>query len=290
MNAQERKIALIIVVYEKPANTSLFLLVADQSSVHSHKQRESTWFRTGEYANSWDYAYGNYFDGNEGSGLLIAKDVFAIFSCKALERLHTTNSGMYIVAKLRNSVVQVHSAYWCSRCCACEPIKDNEYSLDVDPVKDLPNGFFAKILKPAVDIFGREPVRKCFLDDLTKAAIKLRQTIFTDIGVDADYVPSALPRQNKPDKAKSEGLASAMKRGSISQVMLKSLSNTYIRAQLCVRMKSVLLHMSEKIFTPPSMQSAFWSSLSDVFATTNAELAELSGSGIHLAWIQQSRD
>jgi hypothetical protein len=296
MNQSDRKIALMIIGSEKSGTTSLFRLLADHPEVHTHEQREMTWFRTDEYAEGWNYARKKYFGEADDGRVLIAKDVFAMYSYDALERLHAHNPDIRVVAMLRNPVDRAYSAYWYSRRRGREPVSDFAKALDAekerlayDPVQNLANGylangFYAIYLKQAIEIFGRERVRICFIEDLKTDANALCREIFASIGVDADYKPSVTTWQNKSGMAKSEGMARLMNKGLKSRGLMKRLAKAILSPELRVKLKHALLRMNEKPFTLPPMSSDVRQYLVESYRDANAELAELSGSDIPIDW------
>ena len=296
MNYEMIKISLMIVGSEKSGTTSLFRLLADHPEIHCHEQREMVYFRAGEYASGWQSAVDKYFGVTAENRILIAKDVFAMYSTMALQRIYEHNPNIQIVLMLRNPIARAYSAYWYSRRRGRESLKTFEAALDAeknrlehDPVKWLPNayannGLYIGYLMNIIEIFGTERVHICFTEQLKHDSTRLCQRIFSDIGIDSLYKPGVMTWQNKSGMVKSETFARHLHRLLKSHGILKKFLSSILPANKVARIKHALLRINEKPFTPPPVCDDTREILNRKFQQANVELASLTGSEIPLNW------
>jgi hypothetical protein len=285
-----RPIQLMIVGAQKAGTTSLFRYLAQHPAICAHPQRELSFFvDDAVYQRGYGDIFGRAFGDCPDESMLLAKHVMLMYSQAAVERLHEHNSEIHVVAVLRNPVERAYSAYWYARRRGWEHLPTFEEALAAEPLRlvegwfrwrncaYLHNSTYDQPIERLRTRFGMDQVHVFATEDLRSDPENVCQCIFGLLGIDVSFVPQVDTQHNPSAMARSEPIARALARFLAPHNPIRRAIRPLLPNSWAYRLRYRALHLLDKSFTQPPMETEIRQRLVEQFRPHNARLAELLG-------------
>jgi hypothetical protein len=212
-----KPIDLMIIGTQKAGTTSLLRYLSQHPQICVRPHNEIIFFRNDEmYERGYSYAWEKYFNKCSVNKAIVAKDVMAMYSEKALKRIKEHNPQMILVILLRNPVARAYSAYWYVRRQGWEPIKSFEAALEAEKYRlkegwtkwyrnaYIYNSIYYPHIKTIFDNFDKICIKIYLSEWLKTDPIKICKDIYSILQLNENFTPDTSVNYNKQALPRSD--------------------------------------------------------------------------------------
>ena len=278
----DQHIDLMIIGAQKAGTTSLLRYLGEHPQIAAHEALEFAFFLDeDEFQIGFDKALIMYF-GNipKNKQKLVCKNAQQFASEKAIQRLKEHNPNCKIVLSLRDPVSRTYSSYLMEKLYGRvdfefdllpEKLKNNAL-LDWQYEALISFSAYSDYLEILLKYFPKEQIRLVIFEEFAKDPLPVVREIFTDLNVNADFMPRIRDKHNETTMPRSKVYSGFLRRFLVEDNwftrLLRKLLPGKIKAKLGMRMRNA--NKSGKSF--PEISPAMRDYLRNFFAPSVQEL------------------
>lgn len=289
--AGPERLDVVIAGAQKAGTSALLAYLAQHPGVTAQRQPELGYLVGPPPEATFPAVSAHYFGPASAAGtVVVGKLAGLMYEPSGLARLRREQPAARAVVVLREPVARAYSAYLHARARGREPLDSFEEALDADPARFgedansrricayLDRSLYARHLRVAFEVLGRDAVDVVFFEDLVADPRAVADQVLSRWGLDAAALPECLPRANPARVARSDGLAS-IRRGRTGRLVRRALP-TAVRDRLRRAYRAVNERPAEDRGLEPEVARRLRMRLQ----AANAELEDLLGVDLSRVW------
>ena len=284
-----KPIDLMIIGTQKAGTTSLLKYLLQHPHICARPHNEMIFFRNDEmYKKGYEYAWGKYFSKCSVNKIIVAKDVMAMYSEKALRRIKEHNPQMILVILLRNPIARAYSAYWYVRRQGWEPIKSFEEAMKAEEnrLKEgwekcyrnayIYNSVYYPHIKKIFDIFDKSCIKIYLTEWLKNDSFKICKNIYSILELD-NFIPDTSVNYNKQALPRSDILGRVINFLFTKGKPISAVIKNILTEERIIGLRHFIWKLNTREGKIPQMNPSTKKGLLEYFRPYNLSLQELTG-------------
>lgn len=285
----KRQIDFLIIGAQKSGTTSLYHYLGQHPDIFVPNNEENRYFTKNEFYQQGDRFLKIFYKNLLNEKIIGGKNVHVLFFPHSVERIHSYNSDMKLIAVLRNPIDRAYSAFWFARRNGWEECETFEEALKREPIRAngnytqraeltyLTHGHYYEQLERILMRYDWSNIRVILYEDLRDFADEYVRNILMWLGADYNHgIIDVTKRKMVAAMPKSLLLQRVlMSRDSWYRHFVRKITPAELRDILQRKLLDGLVKKNLKPFTYNPMLPSTRKQLVEYFAPHNDKLAKL---------------